>query len=127
MNKTEIEKMETIGFFLTDTSSYLDSDSLWLSTKEVNSNDRCRAIGQLYPNHFSPTFNRGAFVAHMYEGTDKDFWYITSNLRGNYRGYRCRTTISDFDTCNVLGSGKSLEQAVDKFVEEYKNQIRDTA
>ncbi len=66
-------------------------------------------------NHFEPTF-RDVFIAPCQGG-----YYVTSHIHGQMRRYRCRywneTTI-----VNIFGGGKTLSEAVTKFVDNFKSK-----
>jgi len=125
MNENEIKLMESVGFFLVpEVSVVMMGDSLWFERNMIHPNDIHRAINALAPHHFQASSTRGAYVAHMYaDDPEKSFWYITSNLRGDYRGYKCRNVTQDFDTANIFGSGKTFLDAATAFVENYKTWV----
>ena len=89
--------------------------------KEAEEGDKEIAIINLLPDHFVPNSWRSVYIACMYEGTAGEFWYATSNIRGTFRGYRCRNIQTDFDTSNIFASGKTCFSAVSKWLDNYKN------
>ena len=120
MNEEEIKKMEDAGFMLCPEVSV---GNLWFERDITHPRDIKRVVDHLYPHHFHATSNRGVFAAHMYDDdATKDFWYVTSNLSGEYRQYRGRN-FYNAKFGNIFGSGKTLAQAVDVFLKNYKEWI----
>ena len=115
MDNESRELLEGLGF--TGKDNYL--------TAPIAEDDLENTINYLKPHHFTPAFGyyRGVFIAAPLEGSENQFWYVTSNIRGNFRGYRCRTITHDYDTSNIFASGKTCLEAVTKWVHNYTNRI----
>jgi hypothetical protein len=73
-------------------------------------------------NHFKPLYRFIFVSSNMYPDTNKDFIYITSNITGQMRLYRCRNWF-ETEIGNIFASGKTLKEAVDKFEYKFKNKI----
>jgi len=97
---------------------------MWFEREESLPEDVSRCISSVLPAHFTATSKRGAYVGHMYPSTTKSFWYITSNIVGDFRGYKCRTVYHNHQVGNVFGSGTTLEDAVKKFVIAYTEWVK---
>ena len=90
----------------------------------VVANDR--SFGTIKPetyntgkNHFKPSF-RSVYIADCdWQG---GFVYITSNIYGIMKLYRCKT---EFETeiGNIFTSGKTRSEAIKKFVYNFTNKI----
>jgi hypothetical protein len=126
MNENDIAKMKSIGFNLIphdDNLLDLMGDSLWFENESINPADLKVTLEKIAPNHFKPNSNhRGVFVGHIVHSTT-DFWYFSSYIRGTYRGYRCKNSYDWQDAGHVGASDVNLSQAVDKFVQNYKDRI----
>lgn len=73
-------------------------------------------------NHFTPIY-RSIFVSsEMYKGTNNSFFYITSDIIGIYRGYKCRNSY-EMAIGNIFSSDKTLQGAISKFEYNLKNKI----
>ena len=108
--KNIIKMLEDIGFIKYDESFFV---------ADIGADDLKNILERLSPNHFSPNGNRSLFVAHMYPNTEKEFWYATSDVRGTYRGYRCRNETNSYDTGNIFASGKTCLECVERFIDKY--------
>jgi len=73
-------------------------------------------------HHFKPQFRFIYISSECYPGTDKSFFYITSHIKGQMRHYRCQTWY-DTDIANIFASGKTLEEAIQKFTHNFNNKI----
>ena len=67
-------------------------------------------------DHFVPKY-RSVFF-----GTAKDGYYITSNIHGKMRNYRCRTEY-DTEIGNIFGHGKTIDEALRSFSHNFINKI----
>lgn len=69
-------------------------------------------------NHFEPRSRyvhvSGPMQAH---GT---FYYVTSSIRGRWRGYRKHTWVEDTEVGNIFASGPTQHAAVKQFIANYK-------
>lgn len=72
----------------------------------------------LRPDHFKPRF-RDVFLGNTQTG-----FYVTSHITGEFRKYRARkyNTNPDYSTHNIFGHGKTEDEAVAMFVENFKNK-----
>jgi len=110
MAKDVVMLIEELGFIKIG-KSFFDAP--------VGEEDNKNIIEHLKPNHFSPHGHRTIFFAHMYPDTPKEFWYATSDVRGTYRGYRCRREDYSHDAGNIFASAKTCLECAEKFKNNY--------
>ena len=76
-------------------------------------------------HHFEPKFRYVYVSSKCNSGTDLPFFYITSNIAGKMRRYRCwywyETSIA-----NIFASGTTLEEAIKKFNRNFSHKIYNT-
>jgi len=108
--KNVTKMLEDIGFIKQGESFFV---------ADIGTDDLKNILERISPNHFSPNGNRSLFLAHMYLNRKDEFWYATSNIRGTYRGYRCRNTYDSYDTGNIFASGKTCLECVESFIDRY--------
>lgn len=112
-----ISLMESAGFALEISDP--DTEKLLTSlffTIPISPDDLKNTLARLAPNHFTPRGYRSVAVFTS---------YVTSNIRGTFRGYKCRNEYSDYDTSNIFaytsnGNDTPVEN-VRLFLEMYKN------
>jgi hypothetical protein len=105
--------MAEIGFFR---ETYVGQDDILAYWRDVEDWDRENVINHLKPHHFVSTMQRMAFVANG---------YVTSNIRGTFRGYRCRNSYDGYDAGNIFAHSNNTGDiilAVQNFVIAYKNK-----
>ena len=111
MTREAIKIIRELGFEKIGTSFF---------TAGIGEEDNKKILEQLKPNHFTPNGNRSIFFGHMYPNTGVDaFWYATSDVRGTYRGYRCRTEYTSYDVGNIFASAKTCLECAEKFKNNY--------
>lgn len=105
------KRLEKLGFvFPKDCDPKLNGSRCLYGTKEAESYDTGR-------NHFKPYF-RCVFVAIRHSTPSV---YVTSNIVGDYRGYRCRTWCGQHSLANIFGHGATLADAIGNFVKNYES------
>lgn len=77
-------------------------------------------------DEFKPQYRHIFVSSEMYPGTDKSFFYVTSDINGKMRIYRHRDWF-DTDVGNIFASGKTLKDAVSSFEYNFKNLIYNRA
>jgi hypothetical protein len=119
---TQIEKeLEKIGFTLDNASQVT---GIIFFTRPIESDDLENVLNHispnpLKPNHFKPDGYRYAFFGQDVNG----HIYVTSNLSGTYRGYRCKNTCSmTFGNVFSYGSFTDILSATKQFVKDYTNR-----
>ena len=110
MDIKSIDLIEKLGFKKISESFF---------TADIGEADRENILNSMKPNHFTPDGYRSLFFAHMYPDTEKEFWYATSDVRGTYRGYRCRTEDNSCDAGNIFANAKNCIECAEKFKENY--------
>lgn len=76
-------------------------------------------------NHFTPRSRHVYVSTAMYPTTIKNFYYITSNISGMYRGYRCKNSY-ETEIGNIYASGKTVKEALELFVYNFTHKIYNT-
>jgi hypothetical protein len=66
-------------------------------------------------DHFTPRHR------DVYIGRVKTGWYITSDIKGKMRGYRCRR-VFDTNIGNIIGIGSTLKEALEQFEANFKSK-----
>ncbi|NTU85550.1 MAG: hypothetical protein HGA45_40385, partial [Chloroflexales bacterium] len=85
---------------------------------ELREEDRKNAVVSFGKDHFTPNF-RSLFITKMYsDNPEKSFYYATSHIVGDFRGYRRRTT-ETAHALNIFASAKTLDDCLKEFVEKY--------
>ena len=110
MNKESVRLLEKLGFEKVGGSFF---------TAPLSEEDNKNILDNLKPDHFTPNGHRSIFFGHMYPNTEKEFWYATSDVRGTFRGYRCRNEYDGYDTGNIFASAKTLLKCTEKFIKNY--------
>ena len=95
-----------------DCNTQPDSPSIW-GTVRFESFNHEKHIGK---HHFTPD-HRDVFVGEAVGG-----WYVTSNIIGKFRGYRCRTVDHHHKILNIFGHGKTPVEAVQMFLTNFKSK-----
>jgi len=67
-------------------------------------------------NHFKPYF-RDVFIGECVDG-----FYVTSNIVGDYREYRCHKTYPNTNVANIHGHGKTETDAVENFLVNFNSK-----
>lgn len=71
-------------------------------------------------NHFEPRI-RTVFVSSQMKVQGREpFFYVTSNIVGRWRGYRCKTWNENAEVGNIFGSGPTREEAIRRFIVNFK-------
>lgn len=70
-------------------------------------------------NHFKPDYRFVYVSSAMYPNTSKNFYYVTSNIVGQYREYRHQEWFEN-ELGNIFASGKTRNQAILEFVNKFK-------
>lgn len=107
------KSMAEIGFFR---ETFVGQDDILAYWRDLEDWDRENVINHLKPNHFTPTMKRMAFIGNG---------YVTSDIRGTLRGYRCRNSYERHDAGNIFahsGNTGNIILAVQNFVIAYKNK-----
>jgi hypothetical protein len=73
-------------------------------------------VTEPYPNVIIGGPCRNVFIGQAVNG-----WYVTSHIRFSCRRYRCRR-IELREIKNIFGGGKTLEEAVNNFVHNFKTK-----
>lgn len=108
-NAKQFEKfVRRIGFEVSD------KEHPFFATGPIRNSDMDCIKKLMGKNHFIPNGYRGVFLGEAVDG-----FYVTSHIRGTYRGYRCRNETPDHDTANIFGHGKTQKEALENFIQNY--------
>ena len=117
MTKRQAQKqLEAIGFHFPTFPNHPPTDSLW-------GNMTPEKVVDVGKDTFRPLF-RDVFVSG-YCRQHGGFYYITSHIKGTLHRHRSRYCNDNPDAqfANIFASGKTLAEAVEKFVRNFKNRI----
>ena len=73
-------------------------------------------------DHFKPKYRSIYISSEMYPGTDRSFFYITSDIQGEMRLYRHQYWFNA-EIGNIFASGKTLKETIAKFEHNFINKI----
>ena len=116
MDETLKQKLEAVGFY--DEKSNDMAEHEWLLTKAINPEDLSHVKKIVGKNHFEPRGYRYLFIGTTRMAQGGNGYYATSNINGDYRGYKCRYSY-DRDIANIFASGYTLEECVNNFIDKY--------
>ena len=112
----ESEKSEAIRLLSSIGFELHDENGIFFFIRPLESDDLENVVNHLNPGHFTPSYGyRSCFIGEVHNG----HYYVTSNIRGKYRGYRCRRVQDYFDAGNMFASSDTLIEAVQNFVRVY--------
>ena len=73
------------------------------------------------PHHYNPKFRMVSVMPYSPHG---GYVYVTSDLIGTFRGYRCRRTEKDMHMANVSAYAKTVDEAVIKWVKAFRTHMK---
>ena len=85
------------------------------ATIPLSDRDMANVKAHLAPDHFESQYGyRSVFITPHMGG-----FYATSHIRGEYRGYKCRSVSRDYDAGNIFATGKTWEEVTRNFLAAY--------
>ncbi len=73
------------------------------------------------PHHYNPKFRMVSVMPYSQHGGSV---YVTSDLIGTFRGYRCRRVEEGAHRANVSAHAKTAEEAVHKWVQAFRAHMK---
>lgn len=87
-------------------------------TTPLREDDLAAVIAHLAPDHFAPQYDyRSVHLMKHWQGG----WYCTSNIRGRYRGHRCRNVSGDWNAGNIFTHHINPLECARLWIEAYHN------
>ena len=116
--KTVIEMMTAAGWEYCDHSEsnreIFGYDFSLFFTIPLSQDDLNKTMKRIGKNHFTPRGYRSVSIFSR---------YATSDIRGTFRGYRCRNETQDYDVSNIFAyvKGDNIVEHTKAFLEAYNN------
>ena len=86
-------------------------------TTPIREDDVKAVQAYLKPDHFTPQYQyRSVHLMSHWQGG----WYCTSDIRGVYRGYKCRRSWEDHDTGNIFAHHANPLECARLWLEAYR-------